>query len=282
MGDKIILEALEIECVIGIFDWERKIKQRVSIDLALSCDMTKAGLSDNIEDAVDYKSITKDIIALVEPSEFQLIETMATKIADLCLERGGVSSATVRVSKPGAVRGSKNISVEITRPDAGTILYLGVGGNINPEPNIAEGLKFLRTRFDVQKVSPTYKSEAWGVKEKQADYLNLAVKAVTDKDIFAVRAELRWIEEIMGRMRTLDKFSPRTLDIDLLLYGDIVFEDSGGTIPHKQLTTQQFVYLPMIDIAPELVVPGVGKALKDITPEYEEKALKITRRQPHP
>ncbi|VAX16414.1 2-amino-4-hydroxy-6-hydroxymethyldihydropteridinepyrophosphokinase [hydrothermal vent metagenome] len=277
MHDKIILEALEIECVIGVFDWERKIKQTVSIDLALSCDMTKAGLTDSIEDAVDYKSISKDIIALVEPSEFQLIETMAAKIAELCLKHDGVSSATVRVSKPGAVRGSKNISVEIRRPTVGTIIYLGVGGNIDPEPNITEGLKLLSKRFDVQKVSPTYKSQAWGVKDKQADYLNLAVKAATDKDVFAVRAELRWIEEIMGRERTLDKFSPRTLDIDLLLFGGLVYEDSGGAIPHKQLTTQQFVYMPMIDIAKDLIVPGVGKALKDIAPEYDEKELKITK-----
>jgi len=279
MTDKIILEQLEIECLIGVFDWERKTKQIVTIDLELECDMSAAARTDDIDNAVNYKDIAKAIIAHVGPSEYHLIETMAENVAGICLSDGGVKRATVTVSKPGAVRGSKNVAVRVTRPAAEHVVYLGIGGNIDPEKNIEAGLELLAKRFEVTDVSPVYRSTAWGVKEKQPDYLNLAVRAVAGagKDLFAVRAELRWIEELMGRKRTLDRFAPRTLDIDLLLYDDLVRSDEGGTLPHPQLLTQQFVYLPMTDIAPRLRVPGVGKPLEEIEPRYEDPGLEIRR-----
>ncbi len=277
MTDKILLTGLEIECVIGIFDWERKVKQTVSVDLDLDCDVAKAGMSDDISDTVNYKEIAKEIIALVAPSKFYLIEKMAERIAMICLATEGVKQAKVTVSKPGAVRGSKNVSIQIVRPSPMVTLYLGVGGNIDPERNIPAALSMLSDRFQVIDKSPVYKSTAWGVKEPQPDYLNLAVKAVTDKDLFTVRAELRWIEELLGRKRTLDKFAPRRADIDLLLYGNMVRSDGGGVLPHHQLTTQQFVYMPMMDLDPDVVLPGTGTALKEIDPQYESPDLKISR-----
>ena len=277
MDDFIILDSLEFECIIGIFDWERTTKQKVLIDFELACDTRAAASSDDIKDAVDYKKITKEILAFVEPSQFYLIEKMAEKVSDICLSHFGVKSATVKVSKPGAVRGSKNISVRITRPLPGAEIYLGVGGNIEPEKNIEAGIKLIRERFDVLKVSSVYRSPAWGVKDEQPDYLNLAVAARTDKDLFTVRAELRWIEELLGRARTLDKFSPRTLDIDLLIYGDVLADDGYGSLPHRQLFTQPFVYVPMVEIAPALVAPGEKVALKNREPAYVDPSIKVTK-----
>ncbi len=277
MTDRIILDSLEVECVIGIFDWERENEQKVLIDLTLDCDMTLPAKTDDIKDAVDYKAISKEIIALLEPSRFYLIEKMAEEVAKLCLSHKGVERMTVKISKPEAIRGSKNVSVEITRPKDGTLIFLGVGGNIDPERNLQDGMKLICERFAVLAVSPTYKSPAWGVKESQPDYLNLAVKAVTDKDLFATRAEIRWIEELLGRKRTLDKFSPRTIDIDLLMYGDLVSEDEAGTLPHPQILTQQFVYAPMMDIAHDVIVPGEGRALCDISPAYNDISLELEK-----
>lgn len=277
MADKIILEALEAECVIGIFDWERRMTQQVLIDLEIECDTSLAARTDSIEHAVDYKSIAKEIVAHVEKSEYYLIEKLADSVAGICLSRPGVKGVTVKLSKPGAVRGSRNVAVSITRPRRDHVVYMGVGGNIDPERNIKAGLELIRSRFGQVEASPVYKSPAWGAKEEQPDYLNLAVKAVTDKDLFTVRAELRWIEELLGRKRTLDKFSPRTLDIDLLLYDNLVLRDEGGTLPHPQLLTQKFVYLPMMDLAPDVVIPGEGRALCEIEPKYEAPDLRIDR-----
>jgi len=277
MSGKIILDELEIECLIGIFDWEREKKQKVLISFELECDTKNAARTDDINLAVDYKAISKTIISLVEPSEFFLIETMAEKIAETCLKFGGVTKAVVTVAKPGAIRGSKNVSVRITRPDDTHIVFFGVGGNIEPEKNIPAGIDLIRSRFEVVSISPSYKSEAWGVNSEQPDYINLAIEVSTGKDVFGARAEALLIEKLAGRKRTDDKFAPRALDIDLLLYDKLAEVKDGCHLPHPQLITQQFVYLPMLDIAPELIVPGAGKKLKDITPKYDNPKLRIEK-----
>ena len=117
--DIVYIRELEIETVIGIFDWERKIKQTVSLDLDMASDNRKAAATDKIEDAVDYKSVAKRIIDFVESSEFQLVETMAEEIASIVLNEFSVPWVKLRLSKPGAVRGSKDVGVIIERERAG-------------------------------------------------------------------------------------------------------------------------------------------------------------------
>lgn len=113
--DIVYIRELEIETVIGIFDWERKIKQTVSLDLEMASDNRKAAASDKIEDAVDYKSVSKRIIDFVEKSEFQLVETMAEEITAIIMNEFKVPWVRLRLSKPGAVRGSKDVGVIIER-----------------------------------------------------------------------------------------------------------------------------------------------------------------------
>jgi len=125
MPDKIFLQALEVECIIGIFDWERKTPQKIVIDLEFPANIRRAAQTDSITDTIDYKSIAKRILAYVSKSHFQLIETLAEKLAQLLLIEFGLRSVTLRISKPGAVRGSKNVGVEITRKKNGTAKHLG-------------------------------------------------------------------------------------------------------------------------------------------------------------
>ena len=113
--DCILLEGLETRTVIGIFDWERKIKQKVLIDLEIPTDVRAAARRDRIEDAVNYKAISKRILKEVPETRFHLVESLAEFIARLCLKEFKLREITVRVSKPGAVRGSKNVGVRITR-----------------------------------------------------------------------------------------------------------------------------------------------------------------------
>lgn len=270
MKNRIILEGLTLECIIGVYDWERVNKQRVDIDITLEVEI-QAGHTDDIRDAVDYKSLSKDIRAMVEPSQFMLIEKMAEEIASICLKRDAVRFVTVRVSKPGAVRGSRNVGVEVTRPERGVTVHLGVGSNVDPENNIQKGIELLRSRFGIIAVSPMYRSPAWGVAEPQPDYINLAVSAVTDKDLFATRAELRFIEESLGRKRVDDKCARRTLDIDLLLFGDAIIRDRWGEIPHPHLFTKRFVNMPMMDIAASIAIPGHGgESFRNIKPAFDD------------
>ena len=105
--DKVFIENLEIETIIGIFGWEREVKQIVRISLEMSFDISKAGKSDNIDDALDYKKIGKSIVNLVENSSFFLVEKMAEEIASLVLQNEQIEEIKLRVEKPGALRGSK-------------------------------------------------------------------------------------------------------------------------------------------------------------------------------
>ena len=114
--DKVLIKNLQVETVIGIFNWEREVRQVVSIDLAMEFDNKKAAKSDDIEDALDYKKIGKRVSSYVERSKFKLVERLAEQIAKLVLKEFPVSSLTISVTKPGALRGSESVGISITRP----------------------------------------------------------------------------------------------------------------------------------------------------------------------
>ncbi len=113
--DIIFLSDLRVQTVIGIWDWERAIKQTVAIDLEMATDIRTAAASDSIEDTLDYKNVAKRIIEFVEQSSFQLVETMAERIAGIVTDEFGVPWVRVRLSKPGAIRGSREVGILIER-----------------------------------------------------------------------------------------------------------------------------------------------------------------------
>jgi dihydroneopterin aldolase len=113
--DIIYLSDLRIDTVIGIFDWERRIKQTVVFDLEMGADIRKAASSDHIDDTLDYKSVAKRIISFVEQSEFQLVETLAEKVAEIILTEFDVPWVRVKLNKQGAVRGARDVGVIIER-----------------------------------------------------------------------------------------------------------------------------------------------------------------------
>ena len=113
--DLIHITGLKINCIIGINDWERVTKQDVVIDITLHADLSKPGESDDIDDTVNYRDISKAIQAHVEASSYGLIEAMARNIATICLEPEAVVRADVSVQKPGALRGADSVGVEISR-----------------------------------------------------------------------------------------------------------------------------------------------------------------------
>ena len=113
--DRVFIENLSVETVIGIFDWEREIRQVVSLDLEMEFDIRQAATSDSIEDALDYKAVSKRLIRFVEHSEFQLVEALAEQCASIVLEEFPVDYVKLKLSKPGAVRGSSAVGVIIER-----------------------------------------------------------------------------------------------------------------------------------------------------------------------
>ena len=113
--DKIFIHALKTEAIIGIFDWERQVKQTVVVDIQISADIAKAALSDSIDDTLNYKRIAKRVLAFVEESKFHLVETLAERIAMLLLEDFGIDWVSITLSKPGAIRSSRDVGVMLER-----------------------------------------------------------------------------------------------------------------------------------------------------------------------
>jgi dihydroneopterin aldolase len=113
--DKIFIHALKTETIVGIFDWERQVKQTVVMDIEFSADIRRAALSDSIDDTLNYKGVAKRVLAFVDESSFHLVETLAEHLAMLILEEFGVSWVSVALSKPGAIRGSRDVGVELER-----------------------------------------------------------------------------------------------------------------------------------------------------------------------
>lgn len=113
--DLVFIEDLRIQTVIGIFDWEREITQTISLDLRMAFDIRRAGESDEIADTLDYKTVSKRLIHFVEASEFQLVEALAEHCARIVLAEFPVSWLRLKLSKPGAVRGSSAVGVIIER-----------------------------------------------------------------------------------------------------------------------------------------------------------------------
>lgn len=116
--DRIYIRDLALRCIIGVFPDERKERQDVVLNIRLDCDAGPSARTDRLEDTVDYKELTKQIIDLVEHSTFQLLETLADRVAAVCTAHAGVREAAVTIDKPGALRFTRSVAVEVIRSGA--------------------------------------------------------------------------------------------------------------------------------------------------------------------
>ena len=115
--DIVFIKDLQIETVIGIYDWERKIRQTVSLDIEMAADIREAARSDNIDDTLSYKSVAKRLIEFVEQSDYELVEALAEEICRIIRDEFEVPWVRLTLHKPGAVRGSRSVGVIIERGD---------------------------------------------------------------------------------------------------------------------------------------------------------------------
>jgi 2-amino-4-hydroxy-6-hydroxymethyldihydropteridine diphosphokinase len=143
-------------------------------------------------------------------------------------------------------------------------VYIGIGSNINPYPNIERALRMLGEAVRVTAVSPFYRSRAVGG-EGQPDFVNgvIAVDAMVPPRALKYGV-LRKIEDELGRTRGEDKNAARTIDLDLLLYGELVINTAGIVVPDPGLRRYAFVAVPLLDLAPEIRLPDTGEKLKDV------------------
>ncbi len=143
--------------------------------------------------------------------------------------------------------------------------YIGVGSNVAPEENVPKALDLLKGIARVTASSRFYATEPIG-RPDQAPYANGVVRIETDIEPFEIKERLRAIESILGRKRTPDRFAPRTIDLDLLLYGSRVIAEAGLVVPSPEILSRRFVGYPLLEIEPGLVLPGTGRPLRELLP----------------
>ncbi len=268
--DIVYIRDLEIETIIGIYDWEREIKQKVSIDLEMATDIRKAAENDDIDYALNYKSVGKRLIKFVEESEFQLVETMAEQIAQIVLAEFAVNWLRLRVSKPGALSGSRDVGLVIERESKANSkkVFLGIGSNIDKEIAIYKALTLLDQAFGTLQISPVFESEAIGFDGN--NFYNLVISFETTLKLPQIIAIYKEIEDKLGRDRSGPKFSARTLDIDPLLYGDEI-SNHPIILPREEILENAFVLWPLSLIAPTQKHPLTGKSYAEHWKNYEKQ-----------
>lgn len=274
MADQIHIKDLLLRTVIGINAEERRDRQDVLINITLDADLRTAGSSDDIEDAVNYRSITKQIIRLVESSQFYLVEKLAAEIAAVCLTDPRVESVRVTVEKPGALRFARSVGVTVERNRMERV-FIAMGSNIEAERNLQQAVQRLASHCRLLAVSPVYETLPVGTTD-QPNFLNAAALIETDLSPVALKAEvLQPIEQSLGRRRTADKNAPRTIDLDIALYGQRVIEVSNRHIPDPEILRYPHLARPLADLAPDLVHPVTGETLGEIALQLGDSGLTL-------
>jgi len=153
-------------------------------------------------------------------------------------------------------------------------VYLGLGSNIDPEENLRLGVRELRRRFGELDISRTFRSAAFGF--EGADFLNLAVGLESNQTPADIHDQIEAIHEMAGRQRGESRYSSRRLDIDLLLYDELVIDEPPLRLPRSDVLKFSFVLKPLSELAPNLIHPESGKSLATHWREFDAASHPIT------
>jgi dihydroneopterin aldolase / 2-amino-4-hydroxy-6-hydroxymethyldihydropteridine diphosphokinase len=258
--DRIEIRALRVVGIVGALDEERERAQPFEVDVDIHTDLTRPGETDDLDDTLNYALPVGMIETVIRKGGHVLLERVASRIAEEILQDVRVQAVdvTVRKLRPPIPSDVASTAITIHRnrahysrpPRPLTRAYLALG------TNLGDRRAYLRAAIDgldrVAAVSNVYETDPVDTPEGSGRYLNMAVAIDTDLDPFALLAHCQTIEKEYGRVRGV-RNAPRTLDVDVLLYGDVAIQSDELTIPHPRMWERRFVMAPLADIAPELV-----------------------------
>lgn len=266
MNDYIKIEGLEVFANHGVFKEEVSLGQKFIISAKLGLDVSAAGLTDDLEKSVNYAHVCKFITEFSRNNTFKLIETVAEKLARaVLLEFSNVKECEITVKKPWAPIGLPLECVSVTVERKWHTVYLSIGSNIGDSKGFLDNaVKMLSQKPEtkVQKCSSYIVTKPYGNVD-QDDFLNGAVKISTLLSPYELLDFIHDIENENGRIRK-EHWGPRTLDIDIILYDDIIMECEKLTIPHADMHNRDFVLAPLMEIAPNIRHPLIGKTVNQM------------------
>ena len=267
--DKIRIENLEIFAKHGVFPEENFLGQKFVLSAVLHTDTRKAGLTDELSYSVHYGEVSHLIKKVVEENTWKLLETVAEATAKaILLSYPMVSQVDLTIKKPWAPIGLPldTVSVEISR--GWHTAYIALGSNMgDKEKYLNEAVEKLQQTSDCQvlKVSDFLVTAPYGGVE-QDDFLNGALALKTLLTPQELLERLHEIEQEAHRERLIH-WGPRTLDMDLLCYDDLIQDDPVLVLPHPEIQKRTFVLEPLAQIAPYLVHPLLHKRVKELLEE---------------
>lgn len=269
MTDRIEIKDLHVRTIVGIRKEERENRQDVLINITLWVDTRAAARSDRIEDTVNYRTITKRVLALADRSRYFLVEKLAEEISRIALQDPRVGKARVAVEKPGALRFARSVGVVIERSqrDAAETphrAFLSLGSNLEPETHLPAAVDALGGLGKVRGLSGVWET-APADGSDQPNYLNMAVLLETAHSARVLLDNLLEVEARLGRVRDpADKFAARTIDIDLSLFDEEVLQLGHRRVPDPDIEARVFVAVPLAELDPGYVHPVSQDTLAEI------------------
>lgn len=267
--DKIQIRNLEIFAKHGVFPEENVLGQKFVVSATLYTSTRRAGMTDDLTQSIHYGEVSQFIKRFMEEHTFRLIETVAERLAEeLLLQTEHLEKVRLEIKKPWAPVGLplENVSVEIERQ--WHTAYIALGSNMgDKEQYLNQGVESLRRTRGCQvcAVSDFLLTEPYGVLD-QNEFLNGAMKIRTLLTPHELLERLNEIEQEARRERVI-RWGPRTLDLDILLYDDLILDDEELHIPHIEMYKRDFVLKPLNQIAPYARHPVYNRTVQELLEE---------------
>jgi dihydroneopterin aldolase/2-amino-4-hydroxy-6-hydroxymethyldihydropteridine diphosphokinase len=267
--DEICIKDLEVYCHHGVLKEENVLGQKFLVSATLYTDITKAAATDNIEYSINYAEVAHFIEKYMKEHTFRLIESVVERLArKLLVAFPLIQRISLEVKKPWApiLLPLDTVSVKVSR--GWHKVYLSIGSNMgNTEDNLNQAIKRLSMDdfIRVEQVSSFITTKPYG-DVPQDDFLNGAIECLTLYEPKELLAKLHEVEAEGKRERTIH-WGPRTIDVDIVFYDDIVMNDADLIIPHRDMQNRMFVLEPLCEIAPWVRHPVFGKTVMELKGE---------------
>ena len=269
--DKIHIKNLEVFARHGVFPEENALGQKFVVSAVLYTSTREAGRADDLAKSIHYGEVSRFITEFMEQNTFQLLETAAERLAEeLLLNTERLEKIRLEIKKPWAPVGLplETVSVEIER--GWHTAYIALGSNLgDKEANLRLGVEGLRSirGCRVEAVSDFLVTAPYGGVE-QDDFLNGAMKIRTLLTPHELLERLHEIEQEAKRERVV-RWGPRTLDLDILLYDDLILDEEDLHIPHIEMYKRDFVLKPLCQIAPYARHPVYNRTAAELLADLE-------------
>lgn len=264
--DEIRIENLEVYAYHGVYEQENRMGQPFFVNMVLYGSLREAGKTDALEKSTNYGEVCHFVNQWMKAHTVKLIETVAEELARGILQKFPlVDSLDIEVRKPEAPVGLPFDCVSVKLHRGWHTAYVAIGSNLGDKENYVEiGLRALAEAEDIRviKVADIITTKAYGV-EEQPDFLNSVIELRTLLTPQELLDELHKIENLAGRERTL-RWGPRTLDLDIIFYDDLVMESETLIIPHVDMENREFVLEPMAQLAPWKRHPILQKTMEQL------------------